>query len=185
MTAISGFLPLVGWFLGFGLTVASLGYAIRHFRITRAMSYIERMNSSDMAEIRSAIDEWLDAPGSDADKFREISRDPHLSVKLKIFVDIITELGVAYRYRSVSRFLVREIWYPFIPSYWKKLQFYYYAAQLNGTRTGYWFRYLAEEIGADASRRESVLERRYRVPEQYFSAQADAFVSVEELRSAG
>lgn len=45
-----------------------------------------------------------------------------------------------------------------------KLHFYIYGRQVNGARTGYWFRYLAEEIDADAAKREGLLQRRYRLP---------------------
>lgn len=166
---MDSWLPIIGWSLGFGLTLASLAYAIQHFRISSAMSYIQRMNSSDMVDIRSAIHEWLDAPGTDAEKFETAEKDQVLNAKLRIFIDILTELGVAYRYKAVSRKLVREIWYPFIPDYWAKLQFYIYGRQVNGARTGYWFRYLAEEISTDAAKRERLLTDRYALPRSYLS----------------
>lgn len=179
---MASWLPIIGWTLGFGFTVASLGYAIQHFRISSAMSYIQRMNSSDMVEIRSAIHEWVDGPGTDLEKFAEAERDQVLNAKLRIFIDILTELGVAYRYKAVSRRLVREIWYPFIPDYWLKLQFYVYARQVNGARTGYWFRYLAEEIAADAAKRERLLERRYEIPSTYVSKATGQRAPTEGLK---
>ena len=179
---MASWLPAIGWTLGFGLTVASLAYAIQHFRISSAMTYIQRMNSSDMVEIRSAIHEWLEGPGTDAEKFSEAERDQVLNAQLRIFIDIITELGVAYRYKAVSRPLVREIWYPFIPNYWDKLQFYIYGRQVNGARTGYWFRYLAEEIAADAAKREGLLQRRYRLPGTYLSPATGEQAPVSALK---
>lgn len=179
---MESWLPIIGWTLGFGLTVASLGYAIQHFRISSAMSYIQRMNSSDMVEIRSAVNRWLEGPGTDAEKFEEAEGDPVLNAKLRIFIDILTELGIAYRYKAVSRRLVREIWYPFIPDYWLKLQFYVYGRQVNGARTGYWLRYLAEEIATDAAKRERLLERRYRIPTEYVSAATGQRSPTSDLR---
>ncbi|MCG8467664.1 MAG: hypothetical protein MJB57_05555 [Gemmatimonadetes bacterium] len=173
--------PLIGWTLGFVLTVASLAYTVRHFRISGAMSFIQRMNSPDMVEMRSAVNRWLDQPIGDREKFAQLSEDEELRVQLNIFLDIITELGIAYRYRSVSRKLVREIWYPLVPSYWDRLQFYAYSSQLKGHRTGYWFRYLAEEISASAASREKTLQKRYEIPEKYYSAAADAWLPTREL----
>ena len=179
---MEGILPLVGSAVGFLLTVASIAYGIQHFRITRAMSYIERMNTSDMAAVRAAINAWLDGPGTDLEKVEQAEKDHELYSKLLVFVDIITELGIAYRYRSVSRPLVREIWYPFIPNYWKRLQFFIYARQVAGVRTGYWFRYLAEEIQADAEKREKTLAKRYQIPKTYFSDSAGESKPTDSLR---
>ncbi len=178
-------LPIIGWTLGFALTTASLAYTIRHFRIASAMTFIQRMNSADMVEIRSAVNQWLSQSGSDRDKFVRLADDENLHVQLKIFMDIITELGIAYRYRSVSRALVREIWYPFIPDYWERLQFYIYASQVNGQRTGYWFRYLAEEISSAAQKRENTLTKRYAIPEQYYSASSDSWLPTDQLALPG
>lgn len=76
---MEGFIPFIVSAVGFALTVASIAYGIRHFRITRAMSYIERMNASGMAGIRGAIDEWLAGPGTDREKFEQAERDHQLN----------------------------------------------------------------------------------------------------------
>ena len=140
------------------------------------------MNSSDMVQIRSAVAFWLDGPGSDQEKLEQVEADPELNTKVRIYIDIITELGISYRYRSVSRRLVREVWYPFIPDLWEKLQFFLYARQVNGVRTGYWLRYLAEEIEADAKKRERILRNRYRIPSDYYSVSAGERVPTAALR---
>lgn len=176
-----GALPIVGWSLGFVLTVASLAYTVRHFRINSAMNFIQRMNSADMVEMRSAVNRWLDQPIDDREKFAQLSGDEDLRVQLGIFMDIITELGIAYRYRAVSRKLVREIWYPFIPKYWGRLQFYVYASQVGGHRTGYWFRYLAEEISRAADKQEQTLQKRYAIPDRYYSEAADEWLDTRRF----
>jgi len=171
------------WILGFALTLVSLAYTVRHFRVARAMSYIERMNRPDMVRIRQVVNVWIESPATDREKLDAIERDPELQVCVKIFMDIVTELGIAYRYRAVSRDLVREIWYPFIPSYWQKLQFYAYACQLKGIRTGYWFRFLAEEIGGHMGRREKILAQRYALPDHYYSPERRDHVPLGTLRA--
>ncbi len=60
------------------VTIAlTLAFTIRHFKISRSVSYIERFNSPAIADLRTVVDEWLSQACSPEQKlkFEFIYRD--------------------------------------------------------------------------------------------------------------
>ena len=173
----------MSWLTGFLIASVSLIYTVRHFRVQKTTSYIERLNSPEMAKVRSVVNQWLDEPNSELDKIKIANQDKHLEVQLKIFFDVFTELGIAYKYKSISRRLTREIFFPMIPKYWKKMQFYIYSEQLKGHKTGYWFKYLATEIDHFEKRNKKLMRKRYKRPITYYSLDKNGFTSIDYLKN--
>jgi len=176
-------ITIISWITGFSVAIISLIYAVRHFCILKTTSYIERLNTPEMAKYRSEINEWLKKDNSEITKYSLIKENPQLESQLKIFFDVFTELGIAYKFRAVSRKMTKEIFFPFIPKYWKKLQFYIYLEQLNGEKVGYWFGYLAEEINAFQNKNNKRIDIRYKLPNNYYSITNETEMSIEELKT--
>lgn len=141
----------------------------KHFRLIRTSSYIERMNAPGMQEIRSEVNKWARSEDSDCKKLDALEKNHKLQAQLTIFFDIITELGIAYKYNVVDRDMVRDTWSPFIPIYWGRLQFYIYGERVRGHRVGYYFKLLADDIIAHDAEMEPEYKRRYAYPPTYQS----------------
>lgn len=123
-----------------------LYYTIHHFKIVRTVSYIERMNHPDMVEVRAAVDKWLASGCTDEERLYELEKDLVLKARIRTFANMITELAIAYRYRTIDRSLTLEIWDPLIPKYWGKMRFYFEDQRARGIALGHNFEYLANEF---------------------------------------
>lgn len=137
---------LISWLSGLLVAVTTIYLTVRHFKTSKTISYIERLNSVDMVEIRADIDEWLSSEKSMKEKIMVAENDKELSAKLTIWMNIFTELGISYKNKIIRRKLTREIFYPMIPNYWKKLEFYIVHKRNKGNQIGYNFEYIAKEV---------------------------------------
>ena len=162
------YISTISLILGFSITIISLSITIRHFRLSRTASYIERINTPEIARVRAKIDQWLDSDKTDREKLNILYSHRELELSLVMFLNIITELAISYKYRVVSRKMTREIWNPLIPKYWDRLQFYVYGDRLKGVQTGFYFEYLTKEIESHNDRRKKQIFDRYKVPDFYF-----------------
>ncbi len=128
----------------------SLYFTIRHFKIVRSLNYIERVNSPSLVGIRKDLETWLNSHDSDQQKLDALADDKELLAKFNIIYNVMTELGIAYKYRIVHRKLIREIFFPLVPNYWKKLHFVIYDRRLRGAKVGEHFEYLAKQIAINS-----------------------------------
>lgn len=136
----------IKWVTGFIVFIVSLYYTIRHFKIVRSISYIERLNNPAMLQIRSSIDSWVESSKTQAEKLKQLEEDAELRLKIRMFYSLITEIGIAYRHNIVDRKIVCDIYNPVIPEYWNKLEFYILDMRAKGTLLGYSFKMLNKEI---------------------------------------
>lgn len=81
---------LLSWLSGFVLAWITIYLTIRHFKTSKTISYIERLNSVDMVEIRASIDEWLSLEKSDEEKCEIANKDKELAAQLTIWMNIFT-----------------------------------------------------------------------------------------------
>jgi len=105
------------------LLLVAVYLTIAQFRRSRASSYIERFNSTDMLANRVAVDRWLDAtPGSRA-RLDAFEADHHLGGQIRQFVNLFQELGTAYQYRIAHRKSVEVLFDSLVIMYWERLHF--------------------------------------------------------------
>nr|WP_299383850.1 hypothetical protein [Allomuricauda sp.] len=149
------------WVLAFALAWITIWLTVRHFKTSKTISYIERLNTPEMAAFRADIDAWLGMDIPDAEKCKIIEEDKDLFFKVKILTNLFTELGISYKKRIVRRSLTREIFYPLVPSYWDRLQFYIWNSRNKGEATGYFMEYLAKEVRKMEGRNQKILKKRY------------------------
>jgi hypothetical protein len=98
--------------------------AKKQFGVQKASAYIERFNSVEMLNARTAVDQWTVLDISDEDKIEKILNDIALQNHIRMFVNLFQELGVAYIYGGVHKKTVRDNFDFLIPYYWKKLNFW-------------------------------------------------------------
>ena len=120
------------------------------------------MNSPEMARIRGEIDRWLNTSDDDAVRLNKLAEDADLASKVMVFINIITELGIAYEAGLVNKNLTHEIWYPMIPRYWERLQFYVYDTRRSGYPVGHYLEMMAQKIDDYAKKKD--LSSRYKAP---------------------
>ena len=140
--------------VGTVLVVASLAMTVRHFKIARAVSYIERFNTPSMIEVRSKVDEWLSSAESDAARLAALEQRPELRVAVLTFLNLFTELGIAYKFRLLNRKVMFEMWDVLVPEYWSKLKFFVQHERDKGRAVGAAFEYLAADLARYASRKK-------------------------------
>lgn len=102
-------LPWISLLITTTMGLLGLYYTIRHFKIVRTVSYIERMNHPSMIEVRAAIDKWLNSDRSDEERLSKLEKNLLLDSQVRTFYNLITELAIAYRYRTIDRNLTLEI----------------------------------------------------------------------------
>ena len=131
--------PLITLTMGF----IGLFFTIRHFKVVRTVSYIERMNHPNMADIRARVDEWLESGRPDDERLAQLEKDFALNARVRLFYNTIAELAIAYHYGTINRRMTLEIWDPLIPEYWEKLRFYVLHRRSQGAAIGFHFEALA------------------------------------------
>ena len=101
-----------------------LWWGIREFKISKAVSYIERLNSPDMAEVRAKVDEWIESSSNVEERQIALQNDLKLRSDVRLLYNLLTELAISYKYRLVNRRVTRELWNPLLPQYANDLQPY-------------------------------------------------------------
>lgn len=127
------------FFLGLWIT-------IRHFKIVRTVAYIERMNHPSMAAIRADVDKWLNAGDSIEAKIERIRKDHELHAKVTIIYNLLTELAIAHDSGIIDRTMSYKIWFPLVPKYWRKLEFYVSDSRARGNPIGHSFGKFAVKV---------------------------------------
>ena len=140
--------------LGTTLTIFACGLfvTIRHFRIVRAISFSERLNTNAMIEVRTAIEHWLSSSPDDEKRLQNLSADKQLQFRLHLLINVLTEMAIACRLRMVHRGVIRSAWAGVCSKYWQRLGFYLRDRRSRGAFVGYNF----ELMVADMAERDGV-----------------------------
>ena len=138
------------------LFVLGTSITIRHFKIIRTVSYIERFNNPSMVTIRADVEAWLGKDNSIDQKLEELEDDNELFSKVTIIYNLLTEFAIAYNYGLVSTKISHQIWFPLLPKYWRRLRFYINHSRRTGSHIGYSLEKVALRI-EDYNRRKGFL----------------------------
>lgn len=143
---------VIKWGTGLIVFLVSLRYTIHHFKTVRTISYIERFNTPNMIEIRAAVDEWSDK--SRGEQIEQLMSDKNTYNKVTLIYNIITEIGVSYRYRVINRKMAREIFDPLIPHYWLKIEPYISFKREMGVDLGKNFKIIVDAINQNRNKKK-------------------------------
>lgn len=121
----------------------TLYFTIKHFKIVRAVSYIERLNHPDMIAVRAKVERWLASEKSDTEKLEDVAQGSELRVNVMTLLNLFSELGVAYKMRIVDRKVVMTTFHPVLLNFWKRLEFYIRDERDSGNPIAHLFEELA------------------------------------------
>jgi len=152
---------ILSWSCGLVIAVITIYLTIRHFKTSKTISYIERLNTGEMASIRAEIDEWINSDMTDKEKCKFALKTKELNAKIMMWINIFTEIGISYKQRIIHRKLTRELFYPMIPNYWRDLYFYIDYRRKKDYPIGYYFEYIANEVKKTEGKNKSTLLKRY------------------------
>lgn len=105
--------------IGCGLFIS-----VRHFRLDKTASYIQRLNTPDMVRTRVIIEDWLKKYPDNEARIKAVENDTDLKFHLTALVNLLTELGIAYKFRLIHPKMAFMLWDPVAVTYWEKLEFY-------------------------------------------------------------
>lgn len=121
-------LTATGAFVVFGFF-----YSRTQFRLVRASHYIERLNSKDMVETRTAVDGWLHglrglSAEEQDERFRALRRsdrekDVAMKNQISLLLNLFTEMAIAYRRGALDDASIESFDYV-IPHYLQELRGY-------------------------------------------------------------
>ncbi len=154
-------IDILSWPGGLVIALTTIYLTVRHFKTTKTISYIERLNTSEMASIRAEIDEWINSDKTDKEKCIHANQNKDLNAKVMMWINIFTEIGISYKKKIIRRRLTRELFYPMIPKYWNDLYFYIDYRRKQGYPIGFYFEYLAAEVKKTEGKNRSTLLKRY------------------------
>ncbi len=145
---IQGYVSIIS---GIAVFVISLTYTIRHFKIVRTISYIERWNKPEMIEIKKSVNKWANSEKETEQKIHEIKNDIELQMKLRTVYSILTEIAIAYRFNVINRRITCEIFDALIPPYWNILKPFVIFLNTSGKNRhglpmGYSLKFLNDDI---------------------------------------
>jgi hypothetical protein len=146
---------------GLIIAITTIYLTIRHFKTSKTISYIQRLNTAEMTSIRAEIDEWITSDATEMEKCNSAHKDKELNAKIMMWINIFTEIGISYKQRIISRKLTRELFYPMIPNYWEGLNFYISYRRQEGYPIGYYFEYISNEVKKTEGKNKSTLLKRY------------------------
>ncbi|PCJ62426.1 MAG: hypothetical protein COA73_06530 [Candidatus Hydrogenedentota bacterium] len=130
-----------------------IGYQTQgHFSLTRSQHYIERFNSGEMRKLRTRVNNWIER-GQPLDKiFPEkppLDDESQLDLEaLRLFSNFFQELGTAYKYRTVSRAYIWDVFGQIILRYGEDLAAFISEYRIHVNRKGLYidFECLIEDI---------------------------------------
>ncbi len=132
------------WTIGIIIVVASLYFSIRQFRVSKTIAYIERFNSPSMIGARSTVKKWSEL--NNEQKIQKLKEDTDLYYKVGLFYNLITEIGISYKYRVISRKITHQIFDPLIPNYYLDIEPYIWLNMKNEIKMGWYARYIYDLI---------------------------------------
>lgn len=108
----------------FILIYLGVSFTVHHFRCSRACVYIERFNGGDNVKYRAKVDEWLNKHDNDIERLADLKKNSDLLTIVKSFANLFQELGVAYKYKTVDKWILEDNFDVLIVMYWQKLKFF-------------------------------------------------------------
>ena len=157
-------LELCKLLLGILTVILSLGYTIRHFKAIRTISYIERFNTPSMIETRAIVEKWSNL--DDGEKMKQLENDIDLFYRINLIYNIITEIGISYKYRIIDRKLACEVFYPLIPLWSKKIHPYIFFRRNRGERFGFYLELINKAISTHHEKYPKKYELIERLPKK-------------------
>ena len=88
------------------------------------MSYMQHLIDPAMIETRCSVDSWLDRSEDNKKRIVMLEEDVELRTKVRVFLSFCNQISIAYRFGALHKNMAFDIWNPFIPDYWSKLEFY-------------------------------------------------------------
>ncbi len=140
------FLAIFKTIFGPLVIISGLCITIRHFKLIRTFSYIERFNSPSMLEVRTCVDTWLSSDVTNEKKIQLLHSDLKLHANYMLLYNLFTEVGIAYKFGMLHRKLTFEIWDPLLPKYWKQLEFYFEHQRSQGRQVANSFEIIAKAM---------------------------------------
>lgn len=132
------------WVIGIAVVVLSLSYTIRHFKIVRTIHYIERFNTPTMIETRAVVEKWSKL--SHEEQLQKLEEDSELFYKVNLIYNLITEIGISYKYKIINRKLTCEIFDPLVPLLNETIQPFIYLARKKDKPLGFYTQMISDTI---------------------------------------
>jgi hypothetical protein len=145
-----------------GLFLAALGLflSVQQFKLNRTMQYMEYLSKPELIEIRSAVEEWLMSSDDDDARIKLLENNHKLHSQVRVFVSFCTQISTAYQFGALHKKMAFDIWYPFIPTYWRRLKFYMTWRTAQGYAIGGNFEKFTKEINKHYARKNGAVNRR-------------------------
>lgn len=106
----------------------SAGVTIYLFRISRAISYIERLQNRDFIESRLRLDFWLASETTIAmsteQRIAAIEADKDLQLSIRWMLNFLQEIAVGYRYGLIHHKITYDLFDFIVLHYWEQLEFW-------------------------------------------------------------
>lgn len=122
---MSEYLPVVNLVLSsltFIVVVGGLLTTRNHFKVLRAMSYVERFNGEEGVRQRAVVESWLADPEPER-RIELFENDATLRMNVLAFMNLFQELGVAYQRGLLDKKVVADFFDFLAPRYWEALGF--------------------------------------------------------------
>lgn len=151
----------LGSVIGIFLVALGLFFSVRQFKLNQTMQYMEYLSKPEIVEIRAAVDEWLASSGDNDTRIELLENNYKLHSQIRVFVSFCNQVSTAHRFDAIFREMAFHIWFPFIPTYWKKLKFYMdWRSSSQGYEVGGDFERFAKEIEKHHDSKKNSLRRR-------------------------
>ena len=97
-----------------------------------------------MVEARKEVHKWFKL--DDLEKIEKLENNLDIYYKVSLFYNFITEIGISYKFRIISRKITRQIFDPLIPIYYEIVEPYIWLNREKGTKLGWYARYVYDSI---------------------------------------
>ena len=88
----------------------------------------------------------MKSSSDDKERIKLIENDIQLHTSVRVFLSFCNQVSIAHRFGVIHKKMAFDIWHPFIPYYWDKIEFYIKWRRENGYNTGNNFQAFAKAI---------------------------------------
>lgn len=153
----------LGSVVGIFLVASGLWFSVQQFKLNRTMEYMEYLSNPELVETRAAVDAWLESSNDDNVRLKALEDDHKLHAHIRAFLSFCNQISIAYRYGAIYKKMAFEIWFPFIPRYWEKFEFYILWRHSQGHVIGESFEQFAKDILQFQSKNSGTSRRKQRL----------------------
>ncbi len=136
----------LGTVIGIFFVAAGLMLSIQQFKFSRTMDYMEHLSDPSIIETRAIVDEWLASSNDDNERIEALNKDHKLHIHVRAFLSFCNQIAIAYRFGAIHKAMAFDIWFPFVPYYWEKLEFYILWRRSQGYKVGENFERFTKDI---------------------------------------